>query len=454
MSKRMAAPDVAWLRMEQPSNPMTITGVMMTGAPMSRETLLQLLEERFITHRRFRMSVDDPKGAAPRWLLQDPFALERHVIPLALEPPGDQKALEEAVSRLMSAPLSFSAPPWTFHHVEHYTGGGRDGSALIIRLHHCIADGIALVHVLLSLADEHGENHRPQPPSTKRSLARRIGRTARRAASETKDLLLHPTHLAARAVQIGGGTRALVDLLAMRPDSETFFKGEASALKRAAWSPRIPLDRIKAISKASATKINDVLLAAVAGALRRTLLDHGQPANGVTMRAAVPFNVRDLDKAPELGNAFALVFLNLPVGEEDAGKRLRLVKGQMDAIKDSKEPAVVYGILQTIGRAPKRLHRFVVRLFSEKCSAVVTNVPGPSETFHLMGVPLDSLMFWVPQAGDIGLGLSLLSYGGGVYVGVALDAHIVADPQSVVQRIEREFEVLAQATHRRDRSRR
>src|SRR5690606_30084690 len=164
-------------------------------------------------------------------------------------------------------------------------------------------------------------------------------------------------------------------------------------------------DGVRAVGHATGTKVNDVLLAAAAGALRRYMAGRGEPTEGVEVRAAVPFNVRPLERAHELGNAFALVFLKLPVGVEDPVARLRLLKARMDRIKRSTEPAVTYGVLQTIGRTPHFVHHLVVRLFASKATAVMTNVPGPRERLHLLGVPLEDLMFWVPQAGDLALGL-------------------------------------------------
>ena len=441
ITKKMTAADVAWLRMENPANPMTITGVMMTAKPMDRATLLRLIEERLTVYQRFRMHVDNPKSLAPHWVLEDPFDAERRVIPLTLPAPGDQRALERTVSDLMSTPLSFDEPPWTFHHIERYG----EGSAIIVRLHHIIGDGIAMMHVILSLSDElwdpatiSGDRKRP-----KRPLPARVKRTTKNVLGETWDLVSDPSHLVARAKQFGGGTKALAWLLAMPPDSDTLFKGTATREKRAAWSKPIALDTIKAVGKATGAKINDVLLAAATGALGRYLTDHGQTTDGVVIRAAVPFNVRPLDRAHELGNAFALVFLPLPIGVTDPVERVQALKASMDDLKQSSQPAVVYGILQSIGVAPKWVHKLVVKLFSQKASMVMTNVPGPTQPLHLFEIPIGDLMFWVPQAGDIGLGLSILSFNGRVLVGVAADTNLVPDPWALVENFEDEFAALA-----------
>lgn len=441
VTRKMTAADAAWLRMESPTNPMTISGVMMTAAPMTREQVARLFEERFLPYERFRMRIDNPEATRPNWVLEEPFDLSRHILPYELPVPGDQDALERAVSDLMSTPLSFAMPPWTIHHVEHYG----EGSALIVRLHHCIADGIAMMHVLLAMSDERWDPSTVIPPTgprPKNTLGGQLKRTAKGALGEMKDLITSPSHFATRAEQAGGGTKSLAALLAMRPDSTTRFKGPASAQKLAAWSQPIPVADIKAIGRASDAKLNDVLMAAVSGGLRRYLAEKGDSTSGVEIRAAVPFNVRAPHRAHELGNEFALVFLSLPVNVEDPGTRLVSLKEKMDVIKASSEPAVVLGILQSIGFAPRWIHKLVVKMFSDKCSLVVTNVPGPTEQLHLMGVPVGSLMFWVPQAGNIGLGISILSLNGQVLVGVSTDASLVSDPNELVAAFEAEFDAL------------
>ena len=351
------------------------------------------------------------------------------------------------MSDLMSQPMSFDHSPWTFHLVQDVDD--EIASAIVGRLHHVIGDGIGLMHVLLSICDERfdpallpGGDLAPRKPP-KKPLGKRVLNTLRGAGNETKDLLTKPRHLAKRLGAVGGGIGSLTHLLVMPKDSPTTFKGTASPRKQAAWTKAIDLEQIKRIGNSTDAKVNDVLLAAATGAIRRYLVARGESVRGVEVRAAVPVNVRPLERAFELGNAFSLVFVSLPVGIIDPLERLRLLKERMDALKDSQEPAVVYGILQSIGRAPDWGHQFVVDLFSAKASAVMTNVPGPTEEQHWGGAPIRELMFWVPQAGDIGLGLSILSYAGNVRVGVAVDEAYAPDPRPIVEAFEMEFAELA-----------
>ena len=436
--------DAAWLRMESPTNPMTVTGVLGLGEEMTLDTLRRWVEERLLVFDRFRMRIEGPGSSSPTWVPDEAFDLDRHVLEIGLPAPGGKAGLERLVSRLMSAPLAFDRPPWTFHLVHGVeTEGGAAGSAIVGRLHHVIGDGIALMHVLLHAADEHHDEDAGTGRRPRRAARERVVRTLREAGHETLDLLTSPAHLADRAQTVGAGAKAVAGLLAMRSDSETVFKGSTTPTKRAAWTGPISLDDVKAVGDALGAKVNDVLMTAASGGLRRYLAGRGEPTD-VEVRAAVPFNVRALDRAHELGNSFGLVFVLLPVDRATARERLRVTKERMDAVKRSAEPMVVYGILQTIGRAPGWAHRQVVKMFSEKASAVMTNVPGPTETLHILGAPIETLMFWVPQAGDIGLGISIISMDGTVRVGVGADAAYAPDPAALAEAFEAEFAALVE----------
>ena len=433
--------------MEEPANPMTITGILAFSERLEPDALATMLEERLLPFNRFRMRIDHPESPRAKWVPDDGFDMADHVIPVELPHPGGHRGMEALVSDLMSEPLSFERSPWTFHLVQDVDD--EIASAVVGRLHHVIGDGIGLMHVLLSMCDEWfdpeklpGGDLAPRRPP-KKPLRTRVAKTIWGAAGETRDLLTNPRHLAQRIGAIGGGVGSLGHLLVMPNDSETAFKGEASPRKQAAWTRAIPLSEIKAVGHATDAKVNDVLMAAATGAIRRYLVARGEKVRGVEVRAAVPVNVRPLEKAFELGNAFSLVFALLPVGVVDPIERLRILKERMDALKDSQEPAVVYGILQSIGRAPDWGHQFVVDLFSSKASAVMTNVPGPTEELSWAGSPIKEFMFWVPQAGDIGLGISILSYAGNVRVGISADAAYAPDPRPIVEAFEMEFAELA-----------
>ena len=437
------AADTAWLRMEEPTNPMTITGVIGFDGPMSLAAMRRFMAERLVPFDRFRMRVDTSTGR-PRWVPDDRFDVAHHVVEADLPAPGGKDGLQRLVGQLMSEAVDLTRAPWTIHLVAD-AGDGR--SAAVVRLHHVIGDGIALMHVLISASDEYHDPTKVQPRrrAARRPLTARIGQTLRGAAGEAVELLASPRRLGRRVATAGSVSHALAALLLMRPDSPTVFKGRATPEKRAAWTEPLALDRIKAIGRATGAKVNDVLMAVAAGALRGYLLELGHPVRGVEVRVATPFNVRPLDRAHELGNSFGLAFVALPIAEASPAARLREVQARMNAVKDSFEPAVTFGILQSIGAAPMWAHRQVVEMFAQKASAVLTNVPGPAEPVHIEGVGVDSLMFWVPQAGDIGLGISILSMNGTVRVGIAADAAYVPDPGRLAEAFSSEIDRLSDA---------
>ncbi len=443
--------DAAWLRMDSPVNPMVINAVVMFEEPITVEQWKHILEERFLKFPRFRKRVRNIE-ANPYWEDDPHFDLDLHIHRVALPAPGSQKELQDLVSDLMSHPLDLARSPWEMYLVENFNGG----SALIARIHHCIGDGIALVRVLLSMADEYYDPCEI-PPSTAatssltdllpdflRPPARLLSQAVKiseKLVNKSLHLLAQPEEALLLARQGVDISKAVGKLALLPPDSHTIFKGRVGPKKVAAWGKPIPLKTVKAIGRSQGAKINDVAIALVTGALREYLIGRGESPENVNVRVVIPVNLRPFEQAAELGNKFGLVFLSLPLGIEDRAERLQEVKRRMDAIKHSAEPMVALGILHVMGLAPrKEIQDLVVKLFSQKASAVLSNVPGPQEPLHFAGSPLAKMMFWVPQSGNVGMGLSILSYNGEILFGVMTDAGLVPDPERIAAGFMDEFE--------------
>ena len=213
--------------------------------------------------------------------------------------------------------------------------------------------------------------------------------------------------------------------------------------KRVAWAEPLSLSEVKAVGKALGGSVNDVLLTAVAGALRAYLIEKGDPVpDDLQIRAVIPVNLRSQEKAARLGNFFGLVFLALPVGIANPVARLYELRRRMNELKESFQPLLALGLLGTVGMGPNRLQQVLLEMLSRKASAVMTNVPGPREPLYLGGAPLSEMMFWVPQSGSIGMGVSILSYHDRVHFGLVADSKLVADPEEVIKRFAGEFEKL------------
>ena len=461
-SMPLSSVDTAWLRMETRTNLMMITSVLTFDAPLDFERLKKTLEYRMLGYDRFTMRVVDPKTPRqpPRWEPDPNFNINNHLSRFRLPPPGDKDMLQKLTGHLMSTPLDYEKPLWEWHYIEGY---GK-GSAIVTRLHHSIADGIALVSVMLSMLDQSADAPWPTPDdfvSNQSSRPRRSGnplnnflkpaRRAMRLAGKMSDAVRHevsevfanPGHALDLAKLGLSGAGALGKLALMPPDPKTIYKGKLGRDKAAAWSRKIPLEQVKAVGKTLGGTVNDVLLTAVAGALARYLEYRGEPTEGLDLRAVIPVNLRPIEARPkQLGNQFGLVFLALPVGVEDPYERLLILKRRMDEIKNSPEAVVAFGILGAIGTAPTEIENVVVEIFGAKATAVMTNVPGPREPLFLAGQEVKDVMFWVPQSGRLGLGVSILSYNGSVTLGIASDSGMVPRPDDLVDAFDAEFEAL------------
>jgi len=455
----MSSVDIAWLRMDRPTNLMMISGVLLLRERVGVAALRRTIAARFLQFDRFRQR-PVPTLTGFEWQTDARFDLAHHVRRVELGRGAGDKELETFVSKLVSTPLPADRPLWQFHLVAGY----KSACAVVLRIHHCYADGIALIQVLLSMTDveRRGAESAPSAPRPKRGdgeedpLAQLIAPfagaldAATRAGStlldKTAALLRDPAKAITLAEQGGALTAELARLALMGEDSPTRFKGKPGRIKRVAWADPIALEEVKAVGKALGASINDVLLACVAGALRAYLVRRGDTVDGVVIRALVPVNLRSPADAQRLGNKFGLVFLDLPIGIANPVERLYAVRANMRALKGSYQPVIALGILAVMGAGPHAVQEQLLAMLARNATAVMTNVPGPREPLYLSGARLDRLMFWVPQSGDIGMGVSIMTYAGGVQFGLITDRSLCPDPQRVIQSFAPEFEKLALAT--------
>jgi diacylglycerol O-acyltransferase / wax synthase len=392
---RLGGEDGAWLHMEDATNPMVINGLLELAAPLDPARLTVALRERVMHLDRFRMCVTERLGGT-RWDFDPQFDVARHVEHVQLEPSLDDAALRTFIGAKVSALLPRDRPLWRVYVVDRPGAG----SVLLYRVHHAIADGFALLGVLLSLCENAGSLHTP---------------TSHAVPQVVPGVVDHAL--------------ALTRIALLPADPHTALKGPLTTEKRVAWSEPLSLDRVKATAKACDATVNDVLVATATGALRRYLARRGDDVAHLEVRAMLPVNLRRDVATDTLGNHFGLFVLSLPVSGADAGGRVAEVKRRMNALKSSPEAFVTHGILRTMGWAPRFVEDLGVTFFGKKASLVLTNVPGPRERLVLCGVPVTRLMFWVPQSGRMGLGISIFSYAGEVTLGVIADAGLLPDPE-------------------------
>jgi WS/DGAT/MGAT family acyltransferase len=457
--QKISAVDTAWLRMDRPSNLMMICGVLIFRERLSYARLKRAVEDRFLQFKRFRQHpVQTAAGAF--WEDAGDFELEHHVVHVALPGKGGKRELQTLASRLAGTPLLPTRPLWQFHLVDNFDGG----SAVVVRIHHCYADGIALVQVMLSMTDAsaHGPPALPAPAPRKErkprsaaaddsiaqmmqpltgavQMAMRVGTML---VEKGVELWQDPAKAMALAEQGGALTTEIARLALMQADSPTRFKGKPGVGKRVAWAPPLALTEVKAVGRALGASVNDVLLSCAAGAMRGYLESRGDDVDGLMVRSLVPVNLRPLERAYDLGNQFGIVFLDLPIGIENPVERLYAVRANMSALKGSLQPVLTLGLLAAAGSGPKMLQEQLIQILARNATAVMTNVPGPQQPLWLGGAKIESMMFWVPQSGDIGMGASIISYDGRVQFGLITDRGLCPDPERVVARFGGEFEQL------------
>ncbi len=487
-AEAMSKLDTAWLRLDTEANRMVIHGILFLKPTVSLEAVRERVAERLMRFPRFRQRVVE-SGDAAYWVEDQPVDVAHHVVSETLARRKGRSldgALQDRLAELAAEPLDPERPLWQLHLIEHYDGG----SALIARVHHCIADGIALIAVMLSITDgglaPPGAEAETLAASKggKRSKAAKLDQavTAAKAAKAGKgttaalpvdpdaepewlaDAMIKPinawTVSEIRQMASAGARsprpdpvepaerlrrRLLEDAAALTDapdDAKTRLKGKAGRAKRVAWGAPLPLDAVKAVGKSLNVSVNDVLLGCVAGAIGQYLREHGDDTSGQEIRALVPVNLRPLETAWQLGNRFGMVPLPLPIGISNPVKRLYAVHAQTQALKKSLRPALSLGLMATSGTVEKAAQRGMLKTLSRKATALMTNVPGPTLPLRLCGATVDRVMFWAPQAGDMSLGVSILTYAGQVQFGLIADAGLCPDPERIVAHFEPEFQQL------------
>ncbi len=443
--------DSAWLALEQPDNPMTIT-VMLRVEELTESRLREFLQHYWLAWDRFRYL---PVARAPGWWWEpDPtFELSHHLS--VVEEQLSAPALRQWVSARLNEPLPDYRPRWKFWLVPAAEGG----AALLLRIHHCYADGLSLLGVF----------ERVCPPSPRQAPviygAREqadLGRWRRAAGAWLQAIgsdelddrdLTHtdstPRHPVERlALQGARLVNEISQFLVEPEDTPSPLKQPLLGRRGCSWTEPVALDRFRSAAERTGCTVNDVLLSCVASAVRLRLCDGATDLDDAILHAAVPVNIRerlpeDLRPQPgELGNYFGTVFVPLPVDGDSSLERLYRVKHETRRLKRSWQPGISWGLTGTASLLPARWRQSIAELMYRKASAVVSNVPGTQEPRYLAGCRIRQQMFWVPQAGNIGLGISVVSYAGQVQFGVVADEAILSEPETFLQDCLTELDTL------------
>ncbi|MGI9197299.1 MAG: wax ester/triacylglycerol synthase family O-acyltransferase [Candidatus Nanopelagicales bacterium] len=489
----MSAQDALWLTMDRPNNLMVIDGVMLLRGHPDWDDLLKVIQERVVD--RFAVfrcraipSVNRGGLTAPAtigevgwaWQTDPDFDIARHARRVPLPEPAGIAQLEEYVGEQRARPLDRERPLWEVTLVESVTlEDGTQGSAVVCRFHHAIADGVRMTQVMLSLCDTDDaqvsamvarQSGGKSPWSIASGVAGAVTAavidgarvTAQATAHLLRDgaeameagfdmgrhLIRHPGHLIDAFDALGvdnrlANTTGSVAKLALRGTSvRTVWSGTPGMRKAVAWSAPLSLNDVKTVGRAHGASVNDVLLTAVAGGMRRYLHAHDD-RSVAEVEWMVPVNLVPIAEMPEdLGNFFALVMAVLPLEPADPVERLSATRSRMNRIKNSDEPVLTFGIQRGISAAPTVLSVALTNFFANKAVGVLTNVPGPRAPLYLAGVEVSQVVGFAPCSGDQPMTATIFSYAGTVTVGFAVDADLVPDPRQLVDGTVAEFHDL------------
>jgi WS/DGAT/MGAT family acyltransferase len=450
--------DSAWLALERPENPMTIT-VMLRVDGLTALRFREFLRVYWMAWERFRYL--PVKRSSGWWWEPDPMFDVHHHLSVVMDH-FTLESLQEWVSARLNQPLPLDRPRWKFWLAPN----ARGGAAVLLRIHHCYADGLSLLGIFDRLC----------PPSPQQH-------PARYGASETADLsrwsaaaktwlsqLMAPKESEEEAQGVAGVDESggnqwqdagrLLERVAQKSlklvhqfseflvepeDTATDLKRPLLGRRHCRWSEPVPLERFRSIARATKVTINDVLLSCVAAAVRTRLGIDGAELDQAVLHAAVPVDIRSRlpdelkPAAGALGNYFGTVFVPLPVDGKSPLERLYRIKHETRRLKKSWQPGIAWGLVASATVVPESWRKPLADVFYRKASAVVSNVPGTAGARYIAGCRITGQMFWVPQAGDIGLGISIISYAGQVQFGVVADEAVLAVPEEFLNDCLREL---------------
>jgi diacylglycerol O-acyltransferase / wax synthase len=460
-SDRLSWGDTVFLHLEREGMPLNVASVCIFEGKVPFRACLRFVESRLpLLPRYLKRVVSAPLGLGlPSWEYDPGFDLRRHVREIKLTH-GTDAELKKVAGELFSTVMDRQHPLWDLTLVQ---GLKRDRSAVILRLHHCLTDGIAgvrLMNVMLDASPEMPQLPKkrvklevPPPDNSWASLTSGIvdsySDVVKRILSAMADLL----SMAERAAANGGMLFPAKELSQFMPEIMAFterlrFNVPYRGPQKFAWA-EIPLAEVKQIKESVGASVNDVVLALVTATIRRYLELHGDPIEGRLFRMMVPVNLRGNESTEDLGNRISLVPVTVPLEIRAPRKLLAAVHRRTDFLKQSHAAELVSLSGGLIGMFPTTLQAVAGPVLSQlpitPFNLVCTNVPGPQHPLYLLGHKMLKWYPYVPVGGEMPLNCAILSYDGMMYFGFSGDVHAAPDLRRLEELLAASFAELRSA---------
>jgi WS/DGAT/MGAT family acyltransferase len=464
--QRLSGPDAAFLYGETRSWHMHVSSVLMADpstAPngFSVEKLRENTAKRIELVPQFRWRVVEvPFGIDTPVFVEDPnFDIDYHVRHIAVPSPGGPRQLGELVGDLASYKLDRHRPLWEFWLIEGLEGGK---VAVLAKVHHAIIDGVSgadLATVLLDL-----EPDPPDPPTPIRPHGERIPTPPELLARATLTNMVMPWRAAQFGAQLVRQGRTFLRYRT-RPNAppapfqapRTSFNGRISPNRRFAYTT-LPLDTMKSVKKAFDVKLNDVVLAVCAGALRRYLGDRDELPEQPLI-AQVPVSTRTEETKDQVGVQVAAMFASLETHVEDPAERLLAISEGTKSAKEMREAMAAEKIMNLTDTMSPALVGLAARMYTGArledrtppvFNLIISNVPGPPFDLYMAGARLTGIYPMGPLLYGSGLNITVMSNATGVDFGVFTCREVAPDPWLIADALSESLDELVAAAELRE----
>jgi diacylglycerol O-acyltransferase len=445
--ERLSSLDASFLYLEKPAMHMHVAGLSVFApredGPLTYDDVQRVVDARLHLAPRLRQRVLPVPGniARPLWVDDDRFDLDFHLRRAAIPAPGGRLQLERAVGRVLSRPLDRSKPLWELYVFE---GLADNRTAVLLKLHHAMADGIGGMQIGSALFDldptatagQAPQEWIPEPPPSPETLVE----------DAIREQLLHPVAAVAHAAQtparamrfIAETVGGVFALAGMGTPPRGPFDGPIGSARRFATA-EVPFSELRTVKHALGGTVNDAVLAAVGAGISDVLTARGEAADGRSLRVMVPVSVRSRGETRDVGNRVAPAFLDIPVGPMSPRRRLKAVRKATEALKASGMAVSADSIIGLGAYAPPALHAMAARLVSRQrwFNLVVSNIPAPQVELYLAGARLVASYPAMPLGENCGLSVACASLAGTMAFGLTADWDLVRDAETLARAIER-----------------
>jgi diacylglycerol O-acyltransferase len=448
--------DIVFLEAETPATPMHTGGVVIFEEQLDFDKVAETIQSRLHLVPRFTQRIVDVplRLGRPFWVEDPEFDLSFHLRHAALPSPGSDEQLCDYAARLISRPLDRSKPLWELSLVDGLEG---NQSALVLKTHHAMVDGISSMDVATALFDFDPNQANPGQPQKhpRRPIPSRQSLMTKALASQARTWLdlgnaVRTAATAPRRVLKTGaqaaGVVASAALSILKPAAPSSLNIRPGLHRRYAFV-RSTLQTFKDIKNVAGATVNDVVLTVCADALGKLFRSRGEVTEGRSLKVMVPVSVRGEEGRMALGNDIVAVFPDLPIGKMPPFDRLKLIHEQMADVKESQKALAADYLVNATRWSPATLHALAARVATRArmMNLVITNVPGPQQPLYLAGVKMLEPYAVIPLAASQSLAIGITSYNGGIFFGLSADRDSNPDLRQTARYLDESIKELEKA---------